>query len=156
MEAWRSYVRSHAVLLARLDAELHAEQGMSLGEYEVLVFLSEASGGRLRMAELAQRVLISPSALTRRLDRLVGRGWVSRERCAEDARGAFAVLTDEGRRRLEAAAPTHVEGVRRHFLDRLTRAQLGALAEALSQVTGEGRGREAAEGSAGPRPATPR
>ncbi|MDP9071146.1 MAG: MarR family transcriptional regulator, partial [Actinomycetota bacterium] len=134
MSAWRELLRAHAVVMARLDRELEAEHGMSLGEYEVLSFLSEAADERMRMSELAQQVLISPSALTRRLDRLARRGWVARERCPHDARGAFAVLTPEGRRRLEAAAPTHVRGVRRHLVDRLSRSQLKGLAQALARV----------------------
>ena len=146
--AWRALLRAQAALLSRLDAELQAEHCLSLGEYEVLAFLSEAPGERLRMAELAQQVLISPSALTRRLDRLGRRELVRRERCGHDARGAYAVLTPEGRRWLVSAAPTHLEGVRRHFVDRLTRPQLWALAEALEQVVaGEGRPREGAQTS---------
>ena len=138
MAAWRSLLRSHAALLARLDRDLHDEHGMSLGEYEVLAHLSEEPEQRLRLAELAERVLISPSALTRRVDRLVQRGWVERQPCRDDARGMFAVLTAEGRQRLEEAAPTHVQGVRCHLVDRLSRGELKALAQALSHVAGEG------------------
>lgn len=134
MRAWRALLRAHSSLMARLDRELEEAHGMSLAEYEVLSFLSESPGERMRMSELAQQVLISPSALTRRLDRLVQRGWVARERCPSDARGAFAVLTREGRRRLEVAAPTHVRGVRSHLIDRLSRSQLKGLAEALDVV----------------------
>ncbi len=134
MRAWRALLRAHASLMARLDRELEVEHDMSLAEYEVLSFLSESPDERMRMSELAQQVLISPSALTRRLDRLVRRGWVARARCPDDARGAFAVLTAEGRRRLEEAAPTHVRGVRAHLVDRLSRSQLKGLAEALDVV----------------------
>ena len=134
MQAWRGLLRAHSCLMARLDRDLEEEHGLSLAEYEVLAVLSSEPDERMRMSELAQRVLISPSALTRRLDRLVGRGWVSRERCPHDARGAFAVLTAEGRRRLEEAAPTHVRGVRSHLIDRLSRAQLQELAQALAVV----------------------
>ncbi len=134
MEAWRQLLRSHAGLVTALDRELEAEHGLSLAEYEVLAFLSEAPGDRLRLAVLARQVLISPSALTRRLDRLERRGLVSRQPCPHDARGAYAVLTGEGRRLLVAAAPTHVGGVRRHFVDRLSRSQLKALSEALREV----------------------
>ena len=137
MAAWQSLLRSHAALLARLDRDLRDEHGMSLGEYEVLAHLSEAPGRRLRLSELAGRVLISPSALTRRIDRLARRGWVERQPCPEDARGLFAVLTTEGRRQLEGAAPTHVRGVRCHLIDRLSRVELKALARALSHVVAE-------------------
>jgi DNA-binding MarR family transcriptional regulator len=134
MRAWRVFLRSHADLLVRLDRELEAEHGLSLAEYEVLAFLSEAPGERLRMSELARRVLVSPSALTRRMDRLEKQGLVRRERCTDDARGAYAVLSGQGRVRIETAAPTHVRGVRAHFIDRLSRTQLSALAEALEVV----------------------
>jgi DNA-binding MarR family transcriptional regulator len=107
---------------------------MSVSDYGVLVQLSEAEGGRLRMSELADRLLLSPSGLTRRLDGLVHCGMVDRARCPTDRRGAFAVLTDAGRARLEQAAPDHVDQVRRHFVDRLTRRQLEALVDALDKV----------------------
>jgi len=134
MQAWRSLLSAHSRLMSRLDAELQAAQGMSVSDYGVLVQLSEADCGRLRMSELADRLLLSPSGLTRRLDGLVHAGLVDRVRCPTDRRGAFAVLTDAGRARLTEAAPDHVEQVRRHFVDRLTRAQLEALVSALDQV----------------------
>jgi DNA-binding MarR family transcriptional regulator len=135
MQAWRSLLSAHSRLMARLDAELQASQGMSVSDYGVLVQLSEADEGRMRMSELAERLLLSPSGLTRRLDGLVRAGLVDRARCPTDRRGAFAVLTAAGRSRLQAAAPDHVDQVRRHFVDRLTRAQLEALVDALRKVT---------------------
>lgn len=127
---------AHRRLVQRLDAELEAAQELSVSDYGVLVELSEAEGGAMRMSELADRLLLSPSGLTRRLDALVGTGLVERVRCGTDRRGSFAVLTAAGRDRLERAAPDHVEQVRRHFVDRLTRAQLEQLAEALEAVAG--------------------
>lgn len=143
MRAWRELLRSHADLLALLDRQLDAEHGLSLAEYEVLAVLSEAPDERMRLSELARQVLISPSALTRRLDRLERRGLVQRQRCPHDARGSYAVLSRKGRKQLVAAAPTHVRGVRRHFVDRLTPAQLQAVAAALAKVPAAGRGAEA-------------
>ena len=137
MHAWRSLLRAHARLIARLDADLQASQGMSVSDYGVLVQLSEEEGGRMRMSELADRLLLSPSGLTRRLDGLVHAGLVERHRCPTDRRGAFAVLTPAGHVRLQAVAPDHVEQVRRHFVDRLSRKQLEALADALDKVTTE-------------------
>lgn len=137
MRAWRELLRSHAELLVRLDRELEAEHALSLAEYEVLAFLSEAPDQRMRLSELARQVLISPSALTRRLDRLERRGLVQRQRCPHDGRGAYAVLTPTGHDRLVAAAPTHVRGVRTHFVDRLTPRQLETLASALRRVPGD-------------------
>jgi DNA-binding MarR family transcriptional regulator len=134
MRAWRSLLVAHSRLIARLDAELQASQGMSVQDYGVLVHLSEAEGGRMRMSELADRLLLSPSGLTRRLDGLVRSGLVDRLRCPTDRRGAYAVLTDAGKARLEQAAPDHVDQVRRHFVDRLSRRQLESLVDALDKV----------------------
>jgi DNA-binding MarR family transcriptional regulator len=108
---------------------------MSVTDYGVLVQLSEEEGGRLRMSELADRLLLSPSGLTRRLDGLVSAGLVERTRCPTDRRGAYAVLTPAGWARLRSAAPDHVEQVRRHFVDRLSREQLAVLADALEEVS---------------------
>ena len=135
MHAWRSLLRAHARLLARLDADLQASQGISVTDYEVLVQLAEEEGGRIRMSELADRLLLSPSGLTRRLDGLVASGMVERHRCPTDRRGAYAALTPAGQARLREAAPDHVEQVRRYFVDRLSRKQLEALADALDRVT---------------------
>lgn len=134
MRAWRTLLRATYGLLARLDAELQAEHGLTLAEYEVLAILSEEPERRLRMADLAARLHLSPSGVTRRVDGLAGRGLVERARCAEDRRGSFAVLTDAGLAQLEQAAPTHVRGVRAHFLDRLTRRQLANVTAALAPV----------------------
>jgi DNA-binding MarR family transcriptional regulator len=137
MHAWRSLLRAHARLLARLDADLQASQGMSVTDYGVLVQLSEQEDGRMRMSELADLLLLSPSGLTRRLDGLVAAGLIERHRCPTDRRGAYAALTPAGYARLETAAPDHVVQVRQHFVDRLTRKQLEALADALDKVSAE-------------------
>lgn len=134
MGAWRSLVRAHARLMARLDEELQTGHGLSLGEYEVLAHLSEGPPTGLRMAELADRLSISRSGMTRRLDALVARGWVKRCVCPSDKRGTMALLTSAGRAALRAASPTHLAGVREHLIDRLTRNQLKALGQALDPV----------------------
>ncbi len=136
MRAWRSLLTAHRRLLHALDAELQATQDMSVTDYGVLVELSEAEGGAMRMSELAEHTLLSPSGLTRRLDALVEAGWVERVRCQADRRGAFAVITKAGRTRLAQAVPDHVDQVRRHFVERLSREQLLALADALEVVAG--------------------
>ena len=122
------------VVNAELEAELEAAHCLSLGEYGVLAYLSESPGQRLRMTELAGQLHLSPSGLTRRLDRLVREGLVAREACPDDRRVVYAVLTPAGLERLDAAAPDHVGGVRRHLIDRLDERQLRHLAEALEQV----------------------
>ena len=133
MEAWQAFLRASIRLMDRLDAELHGH-GLSLADYEILVNLSDEAAGELRMTELAARTLVSRSGLTRRLDRLVESGLVERRNCPTDRRGVYAVLTNAGRRRLEAAAPTHVEGVRRHFIAQLEGQDLRALASSLNAV----------------------
>jgi DNA-binding MarR family transcriptional regulator len=120
--------------MARLDAELQQTQQISLADYEVLVHLSEADGHMLRMTELADRLLLSPSGLTRRVDRLVSSGLVERIRCPTDRRGILARLKTAGRKRLERAAPDHVDQVRRNFIDRLNRRQLASLVDALDEI----------------------
>lgn len=134
MGAWRGLLTAHTKLIARLDAALLDSQGISLPDYEVLVHLSEATDGRLRMSDLAERINLSPSGLTRRLDGLVRTKWVERVRCEEDRRGIYAVLLPEGRARVEKAAPDHVEQVRHFFVDLLSRRQLADLAKALEPV----------------------
>jgi DNA-binding MarR family transcriptional regulator len=133
MTAWRAYVETFADLGAVLDADLKPH-GMSLGDYQVLVYLSEAEQARLRMCDLADRLQLSPSGLTRRLDGLVRAGLVTRDPSAEDRRVMLAVLTDEGRARLEAVAPHHVASVRRHLIDLLSTSQLEVMADIFTLV----------------------
>lgn len=134
MAAWRSLLRAHSRLMAVLDHELHAEHGISLSDYEVLVHLSEGPDAGLRMTDLAARLAISRSGMTRRLDGLVAAGLVERRACPSDRRGTMAMLTRGGRAMLRAAAPTHVAGVRRHLISRLDANQLELLAAALEPV----------------------
>jgi DNA-binding MarR family transcriptional regulator len=117
-----------------LDAELERAHGLRLVDYDVLIHLARSPDRRLRMAELAEAVLLTRSGLTRLVDRLEQRGLVERRKCANDARGAFAVLTDEGLRRFREAHPTHVAGVRRLFLDVLSRDDLRRLAAVWERV----------------------
>ncbi len=127
-EAWMGFLRTQARLMTQLDRELREEHGLSLADYDVMATLSAQPEHQLRATELAEQVVISPSTLTRRLDSMEQRGLVTRRRCPSDARGVHVVLTAEGMRALQAAAPSHVDGVRRHFIDSLTRSQIEALA----------------------------
>jgi DNA-binding MarR family transcriptional regulator len=136
MAAWHALIRAHSRVVRRLEAELDAEQGLSLPGYEVLAHLSEAPERRLRMSELAIHAVLSPSGLTRLVDKLVREGSVERQRCSGDARVVYAVLTPAGMTRLEAAYPTHLRGVREHYLDRLSREQMNAVADALGDIAG--------------------
>ena len=134
MRAWRALIQTTTGLLATLDNELQAAHGLSLGDYEVLVHLADAPDRSLRMSDLAGRLHLSPSGMTRRIDGLARAGLVERRQCPTDRRGSNAVITDAGIQALRNAAPTHVRGVREHFVSRLTEQQLANLASALSSV----------------------
>lgn len=134
-EAWVGFLRTQARLMTQLDHELRQEHGLSLADYDVMATLSARPAHQLRPSELADQVVISPSTLTRRLDSMERRGLVARRRCREDARGFYVVLTEGGFAALKKAAPSHVEGVRRHFIDRLTRSQLEGLARIGRETT---------------------
>jgi DNA-binding MarR family transcriptional regulator len=134
MRAWKALLDVTTGVLATLDGELQREHGLSLGEYEALVHLSDTPGHSLRMTDLAERLKLSPSGITRRIDGLVREGLVERRQCPSDRRGSNAVLTEKGLARLNEAAPTHVRGVRSHFVDQLSERQLANLASALSAV----------------------
>ena len=131
---WRSFLRAHAAVTRELERELLAETGMPLGWYDVLLQLAEASGRRLRMAELADQVLLSRSGLTRLIDRLQAEGLVRREPSPDDARGTFTVLTTEGMSRLRAAAPVHLAGIRKHWLAHFSDDELRQLGGLLGRV----------------------
>ena len=120
-------LRAHAALTKELDAELAREHNLPLSSYEVLLYLADAPDGRMRMAELAESVLLSRSGLTRLVDRLEREGLLKRERCESDARGYFAQITPKGRRLFDAARRTHLDGVRARFLSRFSRDELRAL-----------------------------
>ncbi len=117
-----------------LDAELLREHGLPLSSYEVLLFLADAAGGSMRMSELAQSVLLSRSGLTRLVDRMERDGLLRRERCADDARGYNAVITDDGCELFGRARATHLEGVRERFLRHLSDEDLQALGALWDKV----------------------
>lgn len=134
LAVWRRFLRAHALILRRLEADLEREHGLPLASYDVLVQLVEAPGHRLRMTELAERVLLSRSGLSRLVDRLEREGLVAREACDSDARGLFAVLTDRGYARLRQASPTHLGGIDEHVVGRLAPADLQRLGEILDTL----------------------
>ena len=134
LTAWRTFLRAHARVVRELEQELQAGQGMALTDYDVLVQLAAADEHRLRMSELADHLLLSRSGVTRLVDRLVADGLVERVMCESDRRGQWASLTDAGRERLRRAAPTHLAGIERHFLDRFGADELPALERMLERV----------------------
>src|SRR3954452_10049213 len=108
LEAWVSYLRSHAAITRELSAQLQREHGLTLNDYEVLLHLSHADGGRLRRVDLAERVLLTASGITRLLEGLERSGFVCKETCASDARVSYAKLTDTGLEKLRVASVTHL------------------------------------------------
>lgn len=143
MRVWRHYIDLWDELQRDLAAELAHDQGMEVGDYQVLVYLSESDDQSMRMCDLANRLHLSPSGLTRRLDGLVSGGLVSRQPSADDRRVSLAVITDAGMARIREAAPDHVRHVRTHLLDHLSRTdveRLGTILERLRRSRAEAAG----------------
>lgn len=136
LSAWRSYLRGHATVTRALETELVAEHGLSLAAYDVLAQLAEAPSRRLRMTELAEAVLLSRSGVTRLIDRLERLGMVGRCRVREDGRGVAATLTERGLDALQRASQLYVNGVARHFAERLGPGELRELRR-ISQTLAE-------------------
>ena len=132
-QAWRATVQLSTLLLRQLDRDLIAH-GLNGRDYEILVDLSEAPDHRLRMTDLADATSQSRSRLSHQISRMEKRGLVRRDDCEGDKRGTFAVLTAEGMAAIERTAPSHVEHVRRHFIDRLTPHQLEEVRVAFQPI----------------------
>lgn len=136
-QTWRSYVTASRLVFDRIERQLQNEAGLPHAYYEILVRLSEAPDRTLRMSQLASTSLSSRSRLSHAVARLEESGWVRRRPCPSDRRGQLAELTDDGMRRLEAAAPGHVEEVRAVLFDRLTVGQQNALREISDVLAGD-------------------
>jgi DNA-binding MarR family transcriptional regulator len=132
--AWRAYLRVGTMLAARLNRQLQADCGLSLPEYEVLVQLSEAPDGKLRQFQLGLALDWEQSRLSHLLTRMSRRGFVVRQHCVADRRGAEVVLTAAGRAAIESAAPGHVAAVRRLVFDRMDREQAAAFGQAFEAI----------------------
>jgi DNA-binding MarR family transcriptional regulator len=136
MKAWRAYIMGSRRLLEALDSDLDGHD-LTMADYEVMAQLSEAPGRRIRMSELADLAMLSKSRLSHRMKVMEKAGWVRREECTEDRRGYWAVMTDKGMKAIVAAAPSHVESVRRRFIDQLSVKEQEALSGIFSHVTEE-------------------
>ena len=132
--AWRTFVYAYSVVVPALDQELARALGLSLNQFEVLERLRIAGGRGLRMSDLASRVVLSPSGVTRAVDQLERRGLVARCLFEDDKRGYLAALTAEGRAFLRKATKVHLQGLREHFLDHLSRSELEHLATAFETI----------------------
>jgi len=131
--AWRAYIRLAKMLMRQLDRDLHPF-GLTTNDYEILVELSESPGHRLRMTELADLTAQSRSRLSHQVARMEARGLVHRDACDGDKRGTFAVITPRGLATMERVAPSHVDSVRRYFIDQVSPEHLALLSEAFQPV----------------------
>ena len=131
---WRSWLTATTVLHEQLSRELQEQHSLTITDYEILVRLSESDAKSIRMSDLATLTLLSRSRLSHQIDRMETAGLVSREVCPDDRRGQLAVLTNAGMKTLVAAAPDHVEAVRKHFVDVLTDAEYRALGTAAKKI----------------------
>jgi len=131
---WRSWLTASTVLPEQLSRELQEQHGLTITDYEILVRLSENESNAIRMSDLATQTLMSRSRLSHQIDRMESAGLVCREVSPDDRRGQLAVLTSAGMKAIVAAAPDHVEGVRKHFVDLLTDAEYKALGSALKKI----------------------
>ncbi len=137
--AWRAFLYAYSTVVPTLDRELVSAQGLSLNQFEVLTWLARAGKRGLRMTDLASRVVLSPSGVTRAVDQLERKGLVERCVFEGDKRGYLSTLTSEGRAFLRKATNVHLQGLREHFLNHLSRTELEHLATALEAVLdGEG------------------
>jgi DNA-binding MarR family transcriptional regulator len=139
--AWSRLLRAHATVTRELSARLVADHGLTINDYEALLHLSHAEDGAMRRVDLAERLMLTPSGVTRLLDGLERDGWVTKGSCSTDARVTYAVLTDEGRERLESAGRSHVAQVRELIEAQLSPEELETLVELLGRLPGGATGR---------------
>ena len=135
MRAWRAFLGASTLVSARLNHELDEAAAISMYEYEILVRLFESEAGRIRMSQLADQVSYSRSRLTHTVGRLERAGYVLRSSCPNDRRGVYAHLTQAGYEFLAKTAPIHLDGVRRHLINRFTPSELATLTELLEKIT---------------------
>jgi DNA-binding MarR family transcriptional regulator len=136
LEAWRSYLQSHATIVRMLDADLISEHAITTRDYEVLLYLAQADERRLPMSALAESSMLTRSGITRLVDGLVAAGLIERVACSSDARVSYAHLTDRGLDKLRSAGRTHVAGIRRLFLEQFTHEETEQLATLLARLPG--------------------
>lgn len=140
LDAWRSYLQSHASILRQLDTELASAHGLTTRDYEVLLYLAQAPDRQLPMSALATSTMLTRSGITRLVDGLVQAGWIERVACSNDARVSYARLTDVGYDKLRDAGCTHVASIQRLFLEHFSPDELDQLASLLSRLPGAGGG----------------
>lgn len=134
LEAWINFLRAHAAVTRQFNAELLEKHGLTLNDFDVLAQLSRGPEHGLKRSELAERVLLTPSGITRLLDGLERAGYVRRGECETDARVTYAVLTDEGRAKLRESSRTHLASVEALLSERFAKRELEQLAELLGRL----------------------
>jgi DNA-binding MarR family transcriptional regulator len=134
LDAWVRLLRGHASVTRSMSAQLVADHGLTINDYEALLHLSRADEGRMRRVDLAERLILTASGVTRLLDGLERTGWVERASCASDRRVTYAVLTEAGRAKLQEASSSHIETVRDFFESRFSEAELDQLAGLLGRL----------------------
>ena len=136
LTVWVRLLRAHAAMARTFNAQLQAEHGMTINDFEALLLLSRAPDQQLKRIELSERIQLTPSGVTRMLDGLLEAGWVAKGECASDARVSYAVLTDAGREKLELASETHTAAVTQLFTERFDETELEALGLLLGRLPG--------------------
>jgi DNA-binding MarR family transcriptional regulator len=139
LESWVSFLRAHSAITRQLNADILNEHGLTLNDYEVLLLLSHDEHGMMRRVDLAERVVLTASGITRLLDGLETAGFVEKASCSADARVSYAKLTETGREKLSVAAKTHLAGIEELFVSRYESAELEALADLLSRLPRSGK-----------------
>ena len=138
LNAWVRLLRGHALATRAMSAQLVAEHGLTINDYECLLYLAHSEEGRMRRVDLAEQLILTASGVTRLLDGLERAGWVERASCASDRRVTYAVLTDAGRAKLQEAADSHITGVRTFFEERFSADEIETLARLLGRLPGAG------------------
>jgi DNA-binding MarR family transcriptional regulator len=136
LEAWRSFLQSHATIIRGLDAELVADHGVTARDYEVLLYLAQAPERKLPMSAIAESTMLTRSGITRLVDGLVQNGLIERVACASDARVSYARLTDDGYEKLRDAGASHIASIQRLFLEHFSVEETEQLAALLSRLPG--------------------
>ena len=150
LEAWRGYLQSHAGIVRELDADLIAHHGLTVRDYEVLLYLAQADERQLPMSALSERTMLTRSGITRLVDGLVDQGMIERVSCERDARVSYARLTAAGYSKLRDAGRTHVAGIERLFLSHFTATELEQLAQLLGRLPGATGGVQCTAGDEAP------
>jgi DNA-binding MarR family transcriptional regulator len=138
LDAWARLLRGHASVIREISGRLEAQHGLTINAYEALLHLARAEDGRMRRVDLAEKLILTPSGVTRLLDGLERTGLVERASCASDRRVTYAVLTAAGRERLETASGSHIASVRTFFEERFSEQELDQLAGLLGRLPGAG------------------